>query len=162
MFTQEEFESAYGLILGFDNIRKQINDDPKLLTKLFNIYKGHGFDIGDYNDVDKRLTNDIRFAVSDCYISLGYPPEYNRNVCEYFDLLTEVFYRNGDNLNYKEYENVWTSPYYVKKRDYYENIFNLCHEYAVKHSTLARLYTYLLETDKYIAEAFLILIKKWL
>jgi SpoVK/Ycf46/Vps4 family AAA+-type ATPase len=39
-------------------------------------------------------------------------------------------------------------------------MFNLCHKYAVKYFTLERLYAYLLKTDEYIAETFLILIKR--
>ena len=35
MFTQEEFESAYEIVSGFNNIRKQITGDPKLLTELY-------------------------------------------------------------------------------------------------------------------------------
>ena len=160
MFTKEEFESAYEIMSGFQNIRKQINDDPKLLTKLCEIYKDDGFDIKDYSDVDKRITNDIRFSVLDCYISLGYPHDYNRNAFEHFDLLSEVIYRNGDNLDYIEYGEIWASPNRAPDREYYEKMFNICHEYSLKHSTLARLYTFLLKTDEYIAETFLVLIKK--
>lgn len=159
MFTQEEFESAYEIISGFNNIRKQINDDPKLLSKLYEVYKNSGFNVKDYSSIDERYTNDVRFSVLDCYISLGYPHEYTRNAFNHFNLLSEVFYRNN-NLDYTEYENTWTSSDYALRRGYYEKIFNICHEYSVGHSTLARLYSYLLKTDEYIAETFLILIKK--
>ena len=106
MFTQEEFESAYEIISGFNNIRKQINDDQKLLTKVYDLLKSEGYNVKDYEDAYTRVTNDVRFAVSDCYISLGYPHEYDRNVFEHFDLLTEVFYKNPDKPDYTEYENV--------------------------------------------------------
>ena len=160
MFTQEEFESAYEIISGFNNIRKQINDDPKLLTKLFELYKDWGVDVKSYDDVDSTFTYDVRSSVLDCYISLGYPHEYNRNAFEHFDLLSQVFIDKEDNLDYIRYENIWNSPSYGQRREYYEKIYNLCHEYSIKHSTLTRLYRYLLETDEYIAETFLILIKK--
>lgn len=159
MFTQDEFESAYEIVSGFNNIRKQINDDPKLLTKLFDLYQSDEYEIKDYSDIDKRITNDFRFAVLDCYISLGYPYEYNRNLFEHFDLLTEVLYRNGDNIDYTEYKNVWTNSNYSLRREYYKDIFNTCHKYSVQYSTLGRLYAYLLKVDKYIAEFFLVLIK---
>jgi len=160
MFTQEEFESAYEIISGFNNIRKQINDDPKLLTKLFELYKDWGVDVKSYDDVDSTFTYDVRSSVLDCYISLGYPHEYNRNAFEHFDLLSQVFIDKENNLDYIRYENIWNSPSYGQRREYYEKIYNLCHEYSIKHSTLARFYRYLLETDEYIAETFLILIKK--
>ena len=160
MFTQEEFESAYEIISGFNNIRKQINDDPKLLTKLFELYKDWGVDVKSYDDVDSTFTYDVRSSVLDCYISLGYPHEYNRNAFEHFDLLSQVFIDKENNLDYIRYENIWNSPSYGQRREYYEKIYNLCHEYSIKHSTLTRFYRYLLETDEYIAETFLILIKK--
>ena len=160
MFTQEEFESAYDIISGFNNIRKQINDDSKLLTKLFDLYKSLGVDIKDYSDINKYLLGDLRRSALDCYFSLGYPHNYNRKAFEHFDLLSEVLYRNGSNLDYTEYENIWTSPNHVSDRDYYEEMFNICKEYSVKYSSLDRLYVYLLKTDEYIAETFLILIKK--
>lgn len=160
MFTQEEFESAYEIISGFNNIRKLINDDPELLTKLYELYKNNGFDdVKDNSDVDFSFTRDVRCSVMDCYISLGYPHEYNRNAFEHFDLLSEVFYRNGNNIDYIEYENIWTSPYSVQKRDICKKMFNSFHKFALDYPTLARLYTYLLKTDEYIAETFLILIK---
>jgi SpoVK/Ycf46/Vps4 family AAA+-type ATPase len=161
MFTQEEFESAYEIISGFNNIRKQINDDPKLLTKLYEIYKNSVFgNVKDYGDVDNSFTRDVRCSVLDCYICLGYPHEYSRNTFEHFDLLTEVFYRNENYLDYKEYESICTSPNSVQRSAVYEKIFNACHKFAVKYSTLSRIYTYLLETDEYIAETYLVLIKK--
>lgn len=159
MFTQEEFESAYEIMSGFNNIRKQIINDPKLLTKLYDVYKNSGFNVKDYSNIDDKYTNDVRFSVMDCYISLGYPHEYARNTFNHFNLLSEIFYRNS-NLDYTEYENILTSSDYAPRRGYYEEIFNICHEYSVDHSTLARLYSFLLETDEYIAETFLILIKK--
>ena len=159
MFTQEEFESAYEIMSEFNNIRKQIINDPKLLTKLYDVYKNSGFNVKDYSNIDDKYTNDVRFSVMDCYISLGYPHEYARNTFNHFNLLSEIFYRNS-NLDYTEYENILTSSDYAPRRGYYEEIFNICHEYSVDHSTLARLYSFLLETDEYIAETFLILIKK--
>lgn len=160
MFTQEEFENAYEIISGFNNIRNQINDDPKLRTKLYDIYKNDGFEIEDYNDLDKWFTGDIRYTVLNCYISLGYPNEYNRYVFKFFDLLTQCFFDNENDLDYSEYVDIWTSPNYVQRREYYEKVFNICHKYAVKYFTFARIYKYLLKTDGYIAETFLILIKK--
>lgn len=161
MFTEREFESAYEIMSGFNNIRKQINDDPKLLTKLYEIYKKSGLsEIKDYSDVDSSFTRDVRCSVMDCYISLGYPHVYNRNAFEHFDLLSEVFLNKEIKLDYTEYENILTSSYHIQRRDYYEKIFNLCHGYSIKYSTLARLYAFLIKTDEYIAETFLILIKK--
>lgn len=163
MFTQEEFESANEIISGFNNIRKQINDNPELLSKLYEIYKSDGFDVKGYNDIDKRIANDIRYSVLNCYISLGYPHDYNRNAYEHFDLLSEVFYRyekNQNDLSYMEYENIWTQTNHAPDREYYEKIYNLCYDIAVKYDTLARLYSFLLKTDEYIAETFLILIKE--
>lgn len=160
MFTQEEFDSAYRIISGFNDIRKQINDNPKLLTKLYEIYKIRGLKVEKYSDVDDNFTANVRYAVIDCYISLGYPHEYNRIVFEHFDLLTQAFLDSENELNYTEYENIWNSPNYVRRRAYYKDVFNICFEYAVKYSTFAKLYTDLLNTDIYIAETFLILIKK--
>ena len=161
MFTQEEFESAYEIMSGFNNIRKQINDDPKLLTKLYEDFKSNGVNVENYDKVVDYLISDVQSAVLDCYYYLGYPHEYNRNVFEHFDLLTEVFYRNENNLDYTEYENIWNNNNlnYARRRDYYNNIFNICNKYS-KDPTLSRLYRYLLKTDKYIAETYLILIKK--
>lgn len=160
MFTQEEFESAYEIMSGFNNIRKQIINDPKLLSTLYELYKNSGFNVKGYEDVDSFFIMDVRYSILNCYTSLGYPYEYDRNVFEHFDLLTEVLYRNGKSLNYTEYEDIWTSPNHVADREYYEKMFNLCHKYAVKYFTLERLYAYLLKTDEYIAETFLILIKR--
>ena len=160
MLTQEEFESAYEIMSGFNNIRKQIINDPKLLSTLYELYKNSGFNVKGYEDVDSFFIMDVRYSILNCYTSLGYPYEYDRNVFEHFDLLTEVLYRNGKSLNYTEYEDIWTSPNHVADREYYEKMFNLCHKYAVKYFTLERLYAYLLKTDEYIAETFLILIKR--
>ena len=160
MFTQEEFESAYEIMSGFNNIRKQIINDSKLLSTLYELYKNSGFNVKGYEDVDSFFIMDVRYSILNCYTSLGYPYEYDRNVFEHFDLLTEVLYRNGKSLNYTEYEDIWTSPNHVADREYYEKMFNLCHKYAVKYFTLERLYAYLLKTDEYIAETFLILIKR--
>lgn len=155
MFTQEEFESAYEIISGFNNIRKQINEDPELLKKLYEAYRS----IENCDEVDGYFKSDIQSAVLDCYYFLGYPHEYNRNVFKHFDLLTQAFLDNEKELSYAEYENIWNSPNYVREREYYYNIFNICDKYS-KTPTLARLYTNLLKTDKYIAETFLILIKQ--
>ena len=163
MFTQEEFESAYEIISGFNNIRKQINDDPKLLTKLYEIYKNYGFDVKGNSDIDKRVANDVRCSILYCYISLGCPHDYNSNEYEHFDLLSEIFYRyekNQNNLSYIEYENIWTNANHAPDREYYEEIFNIFYDVAVKYNTLARFYSFLLKTDEYIAETFLVLIKK--
>ena len=160
MFTQEEFENAYEIITGFNNIRKQINDNPKLLTTLYEIYKNRGLEVKEYSYVDKYVKLDIENTVLDCYISLGYPHEYNRNIFEYFDLLTQVYLDKENILNYTEYENIWTNPNYARRRDYYKDIFDLNYKFAIQYPTLDRFYTDLLKTDKYIAETFLILIKK--
>lgn len=163
MFTQEEFESAYEIISGFNNIRKQINEDSELLSKLYEIYKNYGFDVKGNSDIDKRVANDVRCSVLYCYISLGYPHDYNSNEYEHFDLLSEIFYRyekNQNNLSYIEYENIWTNANHAPDREYYEEIFNIFYDIAVKYNTLARFYSFLLKTDEYIAETFLILIKK--
>lgn len=63
MFTQEEFDSAYRIISGFNDIRKQINDNPKLLTKLYEIYKIRGLKVEKYSDVDDNFTANVRYAV---------------------------------------------------------------------------------------------------
>lgn len=160
MFTQEEFESAYEIMSGFNNIRRQIIDDPKLITKLYDIYRNHGFDVKDHDDVDNYFTGNIRSAVLDCYFSLGYPHEYNKNVFVHFDLLSQVILNNENELNYTEYEKIWISPNYAQRRDFYKKTFNLWSEFTLKFHTLHRFYTYLLELDKYIAETYLILIKK--
>lgn len=159
MFTQEEFKNAYEIITGFNNIRKQINDDPKLLNKLYDLYKSDGYDPKDHSDVVKLITADIRRSVLDCYIYLGYTREYNMNKFEYFVLLAEVLYREGENLDYAEYMSIWTSPNCSSDREYYEKVFNHAYEIAIKYSSLDVFYRYLLKTDEYIAETFLILIK---
>ena len=117
MFTQEEFESAYEIMSGFNNIRKQIINDPKLLSTLYELYKNSGFNVKGYEDVDSFFIMDVRYSILNCYTSLGYPYEYDRNVFEHFDLLTEVLYRNGKSLNYTEYEDIWTSPNHVADRE---------------------------------------------
>jgi len=160
MFTQEEFESAYEIISGFNNIRKQINDDSELLKKLYELYKKRGLKVEKYSDVDDNFTANVRYAVLDCYISLGYPHEYNRNAFEHFNLLSQVFLDSKNEFDYAEYKCIWDSLDYARRRGYYEKVFNICFEYAVKYSTLSKLYIDLLKTDKYIAETFLILIKK--
>lgn len=160
MFTQEEFESAYEIMLGFNNIRKQINDDPTLLNKLYDLYNSDGYDLKDHSDVDSFLKADIRRSVLDCYISLGYPHEYNKNIFEHFDLLAEVLYRGDETLGYAEYVRICTSPNCSADREYYENVFNKGLQIALKYSSLDVFYAYLLKTDEYIAETFLILIKK--
>ena len=66
MFTQEEFENAYEIISGFDYIRKQINDDPKLLNKLSDVYKSEGYDIKGSSDVNKLIKGDPLF----CFVLL--------------------------------------------------------------------------------------------
>ena len=160
MFTQEEFESAYKIISGFSNVRRQINDDPKLLAKLFDVYKSQGLDVKDYSDVDQYFTGDVRRAVLGCYFSLGYPHEYDKNVFEYFDLLCQVFLSKENNLDYTEYTNIWISPNYAQTREYYKKIFNIGYELALKLDSIYFLYTDLLKIDEYIAETVLILIKK--
>ena len=163
MFTQEEFESAYEIVSGFNNIRKQINEDPELLSKLYEIYKNYGFDVNGNSDIDKKVANDVHCSVLYCYISLGYPHDYNSNEYEHFDLLSEILYRyekNQNNLSYIEYENIWTNANHAPDREYYEEIFNIFYDVAVKYNTLARFYSFLLKTDEYIAETFLVLIKK--
>ena len=160
MFTQEEFESAYEIVSGFNNIRKQITGDPKLLTELYKLYKNRGNDIKDYSEVDDYITGDVRYSVLDCYFFLGYPHEYDRNIFEFFDLLSQVFLDTENELDYSEYEKIWTSPSFVQRRDYYKKVYSICYEYALKYTTFARLYSFLLKTDIYIAEKFLILIKK--
>ena len=160
MFTQEEFESAYEIISGFDNIRKQINDDPKLLNKLSDVYKSDGYDIKESSDVNKLIKGDIRYSILYCYISLGYPHEYDMNIFEHFVLLSEVLYREGRYLDYEEYVKLWTSPNCSSDREYYEKVFNGHYKIVIKYSTLDLFYRYLLKTDEYIAETFIILIKK--
>lgn len=159
MFTQEEFESAYEIISGFNNIRKQINDDPELLKKLYEAYRSIGVNIENCDKVDGYFKSDVQSAVLDCYYFLGYPHEYNRNVFEHFDLLTQALLGRENELSYAEYEKIWNSPDYAQRREYYYNVFNICDKYS-KTPTLARLYADLLKTDKFIAETFLILIKK--
>ena len=160
MFTQEEFESAYGIMSEFNNIRNQINDDTKLQTRLYDLYISQGLDVKTYSDVDSYFTGDVRRAVLECYFSLGYPHEYNRSVFEHYDLLSQVFLSIENNWSYIEYENIWESPNFVQRREYYEKVLNIWHDMAAKYSYIARLYTDLLKTDEYIAEKFLILIKK--
>lgn len=103
MFTQEEFESAYEIISGFNNIRKQINDDSKLLSKFYDIYKNRGLEIEKYS-VNSYIKTYIRNSVLNCYFSLGYPREYNRNVFAHFDILSELFLEKDNKLDYAEYE----------------------------------------------------------
>lgn len=160
MFTQEEFESAYEIISGFDNIRKQINDDPKLLNKLSDVYISDGYDIKESSDVNKLIKGDIRYSVLYCYLSLGYPHEYDMNIFEHFILLSEVLYREGRYLDYEEYVKLWTSPNCSSDREYYEKVFNGGYKIVIKYSTLDLFYRYLLKTDEFIAETFIILIKK--
>ena len=160
MFTQEEFESAYEIMSGFNNIRKQINDDSTLLNKLYDLYKSDGYDIKDHSDINKFFKADVRRSILDCYISLGYPHEYNKNVFEHFNLLAEVLYREDENLDYAEYVSICTSPNCSSDREYYEKVFNSGCEIAKKYSTLDVFYAYLLKTDEYIAETYLILIKR--
>ena len=160
MFTQEEFERAYEIISGFNNIRKQINDDPKLLTKLYEIFKRQGLNIEGYSDVDTFFTLHIRHAVLYCYLSLGYPLEYDKSIYEYFDLLSQVFLSKENNLDYSEYENIWKSPLFVQRREFYEKAYNLVQKPENHKHSFNQLYSDLLEVDKYIAETYLILIKK--
>ena len=160
MFTQEEFESAYGIMSEFNNIRNQINDDTKLQIRLYDLYINRGLDVKTYSDVDRYFTGDVRSVILECYFSLGYPHEYNRNVFEHYDLLSQVFLSSKNNLSYIEYENIWESPNFVQRREYYEKVFNIWHDIAAKYSNITRLYKDLLKTDEYIAEKFLILIKK--
>ena len=160
MFTQEEFESAYEIMSAFNNIRRKINDDHMLLNKLYDLYKSDGYNIKDHSDVDKYIKSCIRHSVLDCYISLGYPHEYDMNIFEHFILLAEVLYREDDILDYAEYVSIWTNPNRNSDREYYKKVFNNGFEVAVKYSTLDELYAYFLKTDEYIAETFLIIIKK--
>ena len=71
MFTQEEFESAYEIMSGFNNIRKQIINDPKLLSTLYELYKNSGFNVKGYEDVDSFFIMDVRYSILNCYTSLG-------------------------------------------------------------------------------------------
>ena len=160
MFTQEEFDSAYEIVSGFNNVRRQINDDPKLLTKLFDLYKSNGLDVEDYSDVNEYFNTHARGAVLGCYFSLGYPHEYNSNVFNHFDLLSQVFLYDENNLDYTEYENIWYSSSYAQRREYYEKIFNIYRKYAEDNLILHILYNDLLKIDECIAENVLILIKK--
>lgn len=160
MFTQEEFESAYGILSGFNNIRKQINDDPKLLTKLYEKYIQQGFKIERYSDVDKFFTLRVRHAVLYCYLSLGYPLEYDKNIYEYFDLLSQVILVKDKNLDYSEYEIIWGNPLFVQRREYFKDIYNLVQTPENHKYSFFQLYSDLLEIDEYIAEKYLILIKK--
>ena len=160
MFTQEEFDSAYEIVSGFNNVRRQINDAPKLLTKLFELYKSQGLDVKNLSDVDNYFTGNVRDAVLECYFSLGYPHEYDRNVFKHFDLLSQVFLDNDNNLDYTEYERIWTIPNYVQRREYYEKIFNIRRKLAEVYPMLSILYKDLLKIDECLAETILILIKK--
>lgn len=142
-----------------NNVRKQINDDPKLLTKLFDLYKSQGLNVKDFNDVDGYFTGDVREAVLRCYFSLGYPHEYDRNVFEHFDLLSQVFLGKENYLDYMKYEAIWTSPNYVRTREYYKKSFNNFREIAEDYPVISMLYRRMLKLDEYIAETVLILIK---
>lgn len=132
MFTEKEFDSAYEIVSGFNNICKQINEDPKLLTKLYETYNNKGSDVKNYSDVDNHFKIEVRNAVLGCYISLGYPCEYNRNIFEHFDLLSQVFLDEDKNLDYTEYENIWTLPHYAPTREFYEKLFNVVHYCPIK------------------------------
>lgn len=156
MFTEKEFDSAREIILGFNDIRKQIIDDPKLTSKLYELYKDSGVDVKEYNDVDNYLRVDIRCAILYCYFSLGYPNEYHRNIFDHFDLLTLVYLDNGKKINYVEYENDCTKPLSTQSRDLYDKVFS----FTLKFFSLKRFYIILLKTDEYIAGTFLILLKK--
>lgn len=162
MFTQEEFESAYEIMSGFNNIRKQINDDPKLLTKLYEIFKRQGLNVEGYSDVNSYFTLYVRHAVLYCYLSLGYPLEYDENIYEHFNLLSEAFSNNEGNYDYSKYETIRNNPesLYVQRRELFKKIYNLIQEPKLHQSPFNLLYSNLLELDKYIAETYLILIKK--
>ena len=160
MFTQEEFESAYEIISGFNNIRKQINDDPKLLTKLYEVYKKQGFAVEDYSSVDKYVSMRVRKDVLSCYFLLGFPHEYDKNIFEHLDLLTKVLYFDEQEIDYSEYVKKRTNPIFAYEREFYEKMFPGVRNLALNYINKFDFYTDLLELDKYLAETFLILIKK--
>ena len=159
MFTQEEFDSAYEIVSGFNNIRKQINDDPKLLSSFYDLYKSRGFKLESYDDVDKHFGAYVRYAVLECYFSLGFPHEYDKNVFEHFDMLTQVLMLNDNDLNYSKYVCIRTELSYARTRELYEKIFDINHDCPIKQP-IGKFYRDLLGIDEYMAETFLILIKK--
>lgn len=159
MFTQEEFESAYEIVSGFNNIRKQINDDPKLLTKLFDIYINHGFEVENYSSVEKYISMRVRKDVMSCYFFLGYPHEYDKNIFEHLNLLTRILYLDDQKINYDEYVNILTSSNFVRERVFYEKMFPGVRDLALSFINGFVFYTDLLELDKYLAEKYLVLLK---
>lgn len=159
MFTQEEFDSAYEIVSGFNNIRKQINDDPKLLSSFYDLYKSRGFKLESYDDVDKHFGAYVRYAVLECYFSLGFPHEYDKNVFEHFDMLTQVLMLNDNDLNYSKYVCIRTELSYARTRELYEKIFDINHDCPIKQP-IGKFYRDFLGIDEYMAETFLILIKK--
>ena len=131
MYSRSEFDEVYLPVSVILRIRNKIKNDYSLTLDWYNNLKEYGFDIDNEDSVDLYISTFIDNDIVSCYISLGYPKDYDKDVCELYDLLKYASV-SDDYFTYDTYKDYCVSPIYESVRGYQPSLFEHSKNFVLK------------------------------